>query len=98
MLTRRNYLQLATATCAAAAWPLRLAAQADGPMIHRQIPSTGEALPIVGLGSSASFRTLANDGNSEAIRAVMEALVSGGGKEQVAVEGQLVAFDQQEYH
>jgi len=101
MLTRRRYLQLATATCAAlGSQPLRLLGQHDGTMLRRAIPSTGEELPIVGLGSSASFRSLANDGDSAAIRAVLEALIDGGGTvfdtapgygSSEAVAGQVVA-------
>jgi aryl-alcohol dehydrogenase-like predicted oxidoreductase len=54
-------------------------AQYTGEITRHAIPSTGEELPIVGLGSSASFRRLADDGDSEAIRAVFEALLEGGG-------------------
>jgi aryl-alcohol dehydrogenase-like predicted oxidoreductase len=79
MLTRRSCLQLATAVCASIGAPLRGLGQSDDALITRAIPATGEALPIVGLGSSASFRNLANDGNSTAIRAVFEALLEGGG-------------------
>jgi aryl-alcohol dehydrogenase-like predicted oxidoreductase len=79
MLTRRRCLQLATAVCASVGTPLRGLTQGDDALIKRAIPATGEELPIVGLGSSASFRSLANDGNSAAIRAVLEALIEGGG-------------------
>jgi aryl-alcohol dehydrogenase-like predicted oxidoreductase len=79
MLSRRRYLQLAAAFSASVAAPLRAFGESDDTPITRAIPSTGEALPIVGLGSSASFRSLANDGDSTAIRAVMEALLDGGG-------------------
>lgn len=80
MLTRRRYLQLASAVLTMSAGKsARLFAQESGEMIHRAIPASGEQLPVVGLGSSASFRSLANDGNSEAIRIVMEALIEGGG-------------------
>jgi aryl-alcohol dehydrogenase-like predicted oxidoreductase len=80
MLTRRRYLQLTAATFAAAAGSgARVFAQFTGEITRHAIPSTGEELPIVGLGSSASFRRLADDGDSEAIRAVFEALLEGGG-------------------
>lgn len=79
MLTRRRCLQLATAVCASIGAPLRGFAQGDDALITRAIPGTGEELPIVGLGSSASFRSLANEGNGAAIRAVLEALLEGGG-------------------
>lgn len=80
MLTRRRYLQLATTVCAAlGSGPVRVLGQDNDSIIKRPIPSTGEELPIVGLGSSASFRRLANNGDTAAIRAVFEALLDGGG-------------------
>ncbi len=80
MLTRRRYLQLATAVCATVGSGVARVLGQDGDTINtRPIPSSGEELPIVGLGSSASFRNLANEGNTEAIKAVFEALLDGGG-------------------
>ncbi|HMB72636.1 MAG TPA: aldo/keto reductase, partial [Gammaproteobacteria bacterium] len=83
MLTRRRYLQLAAAVCAVAGGrSARVLAQSDarsGAITRHAIPSTGEEIPIIGLGSSASFQRLADSGESEAIRAVMEALLDGGG-------------------
>ena len=80
MLTRRRYLQLSAAVCAAVGTrSANVFAQADGPVIRNAIPATGEEIPIIGLGSSASFRRLADDGESEAIREVLEALLDGGG-------------------
>lgn len=80
MLTRRRYLQLTAALCAAAGGRTTgVFAQNSGPILRNAIPSSGEELPIIGLGSSASFRRLADDGDSEAIRAVLEALLEGGG-------------------
>ena len=83
MLTRRRYLQLAAAVCAVAGGrSARVLAQSDarsGTITRHAIPSTGEEIPIIGLGSSASFQRLADSGESEAIRAVMEALLDGGG-------------------
>jgi aryl-alcohol dehydrogenase-like predicted oxidoreductase len=48
--------------------------------MHRRIPSTGEELPIVGLGSSATFRAVANDDDYAAVRDVLTALVENGGR------------------
>jgi aryl-alcohol dehydrogenase-like predicted oxidoreductase len=80
MLTRRRYLQLATAFCAAlGSGPARVLGQDSDAIIKRAIPATGEELPIVGLGSSASFRRLADSGDSSAIRAIFAALLDGGG-------------------
>jgi len=49
-------------------------------LITRAIPKTGEHLPIVGLGSSASFRTVAGSDDWSALRSVIETLVKNGGK------------------
>jgi len=48
-------------------------------LITRAIPGTGERLPIVGLGSSATFAQIAREEDREAIRAVLGAMVDGGG-------------------
>ena len=58
MLTRRDYLALTAKVGAALALPQTLFAQA-GSIITRAIPKTGEQLPIVGLGSSATFSEIA---------------------------------------
>jgi aryl-alcohol dehydrogenase-like predicted oxidoreductase len=44
----------------------------------RRIPSSGEELPIIGLGSSATFRAVAQQ-DVEALREVLSALVENGG-------------------
>jgi aryl-alcohol dehydrogenase-like predicted oxidoreductase len=80
MLTRRDYLALTAQLGAAVALPARLLAQASGAIITRAIPKTGEALPIVGLGSSATFSQVAGADDVAAIRAVFEALLEQGGK------------------
>ena len=43
------------------------------------IPKTGEQLPIVGLGSSATFSQVAGAADSEAIRSVFTAMLENGG-------------------
>ncbi len=49
-------------------------------LIPRAIPATGERIPIVGLGSSATFAQIARDEDREAIRGVLSALTEGGGR------------------
>ena len=53
---------------------------ADTPMITRPIPSTGEAMPVVGLGTWPVFDV--GDGAAERapLKAVVEALVNAGGR------------------
>jgi aryl-alcohol dehydrogenase-like predicted oxidoreductase len=78
MLTRREYLALTAQAGAALALPQALFAQADS-VITRTIPKTGEKLPIVGLGSSATFSQVAGAADSEAIRGVFSAMLEHGG-------------------
>jgi aryl-alcohol dehydrogenase-like predicted oxidoreductase len=54
-----------------------LAAQAK--LITRAIPSTGEQLPIVGLGSSATFSQVAQSEDVAALRAVLKQMADLGG-------------------
>lgn len=80
MLTRREYLRstaLLGAACTLPAGLLR--AFESGALITRAIPKTGEEVPIVGLGSSATFRSVAQSEDKAALTAVIEALVQNGG-------------------
>ena len=78
MLSRREWLSLTLATGAAAAFD-RAWLSAQQPLIMRAVPATGERLPIVGLGSSATFSNIARKEDVTAIGDVLKALVSGGG-------------------
>jgi aryl-alcohol dehydrogenase-like predicted oxidoreductase len=65
---------------ASAAWALDIQELlAQQPLLTRAVPSTGEQLPIVGLGSSATFAQIARADDVNAIGEVFKALVSGGG-------------------
>lgn len=80
MISRRQYLKLATATGVSLAIDPRLV-QADAalPRISRAIPGRDERLPVVGLGSSATFSRVAGEQDVSALRAVMQALLQHGG-------------------
>lgn len=78
MLTRREYLALTAQATALLALPQALFAQA-GRVITRAIPKTGEQLPIIGLGSSATFSQVAGAADTEAIRSVFTAMLEHGG-------------------
>jgi aryl-alcohol dehydrogenase-like predicted oxidoreductase len=78
MLTRRDYLALTAQAGAALTLPRALFAQA-GEIVTRAIPKTGEQLPIVGLGSSATFSEIAGAADVEGIKAVFSALLEQGG-------------------
>ena len=80
MLTRRNYLKNSALVAAASALPgglLRAFESSD--LITRAIPKTGEKLPIVGLGSSATFRSVAQSADISALTEVFQTLVENGG-------------------
>jgi aryl-alcohol dehydrogenase-like predicted oxidoreductase len=78
MLSRREWLSLTLATGAAAAFD-RAWLSAQQPLIARAVPGTNERLPIVGLGSSATFSQVARGADVTAVTDVLKALVSGGG-------------------
>jgi aryl-alcohol dehydrogenase-like predicted oxidoreductase len=51
----------------------------SGDLITRAIPKSGEELPIVGLGTAATFRTISQSDDTSALAAVMETLIDAGG-------------------
>jgi len=77
MLTRRDYLRYTAQAGAALALPMPLFAQ--GEVLTRPVPKTGEQLPIIGLGSSATFSQAAGAADIEAIRTVFSAMLDNGG-------------------
>jgi aryl-alcohol dehydrogenase-like predicted oxidoreductase len=79
MITRREWLGLSLSASAALALdPWRLWA-AQQQLITRAIPSTGERIPIVGLGGSATFAQVASRQNVSAVRGVLRTLSEHGG-------------------
>ena len=81
MITQRSYLKYAALTGATLALrPDLLSALEGGEIITRAIPSSGEKLPIVGLGSSATFSSTARSSDSTALREVMSVLFENGGR------------------
>ena len=79
MYTRREWLKLTAAAGTALAIHPRLLQAQDAPMITRAIPSTGEELPIIGLGSSATFSRVARSDDVSALRGVLSTLLDNGG-------------------
>ena len=80
MLTRRDYLKNSALLGAACALPAGvLAAIESGNIITRPVPKSGEELPIVGLGSSATFRQVAQSEDVSALKSVLEVMVENGG-------------------
>jgi len=84
MITRRDWLKTTAAAGAGAAalgmGACQSAARDPGSsLILRAIPSSGERVPAVGLGSSATFSSMARSDDATALGEVLQALVDSGG-------------------
>ncbi len=80
MVTRREWLKLTGAAGAGLALsPLLLEGLVRREVITRAIPASGERIPIVGLGSSATFASVASDGDRDRLGDVLRTLVENGG-------------------
>jgi len=80
MITRRDLLKYSA--FAGAAWSMNsrlLEALQAEPLIMRTIPGTSESLPVVGLGSSATFSRVARTDDVSALREVLRTLLDNGG-------------------
>lgn len=86
MISRRSWLSATLGAGASLALSPRLvqslAAQAralqPGMLIKRAIPSTGEMVPMIGLGSSATFSSVARSEDLSALKEVLQTLVDRG--------------------
>jgi aryl-alcohol dehydrogenase-like predicted oxidoreductase len=82
MVSRREWLGVTLGAGAALTLNPRLLygfAQ-QHPLLTRAVPSTGEQLPLVGLGSSATFSSVARSEDVTALREVLQTMVDMGGK------------------
>ena len=78
-LTRRDWLTLTLGAVGALALsPAPLAGQSQR-LLTRAVPSSGEMLPVIGLGSSATFSQVARKEDVTALSEVLQALLAGGG-------------------
>jgi len=78
MINRRELLKYSAAAGAVLTYDPRLLFAA-GDLIRREIPSSGETVPIIGLGSSATFSRLAGSGEVDALGDVLKTLADNGG-------------------
>ena len=83
MIKRRQLLQFSAGLLASQSLQLR-AGQASAtsptlPLNQRPIPSSGELLPVMGMGTSRTFDTDGDEASLAALRAVLEAFFNGGG-------------------
>lgn len=79
MINRRDFLATTSTLVGASLCAERLLSAA-GPMITRAIPKSGELVPMVGLGSSATFASMARSADATALREVLKTLVDHGGR------------------
>jgi aryl-alcohol dehydrogenase-like predicted oxidoreductase len=79
-MNRRQWLGLtAGASAALALNPRLLSALRTRELISRAVPSTGERVPLVGLGSSATFAQVARSEDYSALRDVLRTMTERGG-------------------
>lgn len=80
MVTRREWLGITLGAAGALTLDARLlSALSQGQIITRAIPSTGERLPVIGLGSSATFSQVARSEDVSALKEVLARMVELGG-------------------
>lgn len=80
MISRRKWLQGTMAAGGLLALDPRAVLANPAGLITRTIPGTSEQLPVVGLGSSATFAQVARSDDVDALRAVLKQMADLGGK------------------
>ena len=83
MINRREFFGItigAGATLTLTPQLLRALQQQGGKLIQRAIPSSGEMLPVIGLGSSATFGNVSQSQDHTALREVLKTLVDNGAR------------------
>ncbi len=78
-MNRREWLSVGIQTSAALAIsPRLLRAIEQGQLVRRAIPATGEMVPVIGLGSSATFSQVARSDEVSALKEVFQAMANRG--------------------
>jgi diketogulonate reductase-like aldo/keto reductase len=80
VIDRRDLLRVGAAAASLALAPRWLGASSTDMVSQRAIPSTGERLPVIGLGSSASFEQSANRGELQGLSDVFKVMTDQGAK------------------
>ncbi|MCH7564794.1 MAG: aldo/keto reductase [Gemmatimonadetes bacterium] len=79
MVSRREWLRISAGAGAALSLnPRILEALRTQALVTRAIPSSGERIPVVGLGGANTFSRVARNEDFDAVRGVLRALVEGG--------------------
>lgn len=79
MYARRDVLRTGAALGLLASSPWLLAAPAES-LLTRKVPGTGEALPVIGAGTSGSFEVEAGSAEYQQLQQVLQAFFAGGGR------------------
>jgi len=84
MTTRREFLErtalsIAGASLLGSLHTSALAQTGSGTMLKRTIPSSGEAIPVIGMGTSGSFEVRPNSQEHQALEEVLKRFFEGGG-------------------
>ncbi|WP_079228214.1 aldo/keto reductase [Pseudomonas putida] len=79
MYKRREVLRAGAALGLVAASPWLHAAGSAG-LLTRKVPFTGEALPVIGAGTSGSFEVEAGSAEYQQLKVVLKAFFDGGGR------------------
>jgi len=81
MFSRREWIGITLGASGALALdPRLLRALQQGQLIQRAIPSSGEKVPVVGLGSAATFSQMARREELDALREVIKTMVDRGAR------------------
>ena len=82
MIRRRQVIRWSAGLLAAGSLPVQggeAASQAAAPLTRRPIPSSGEAVPVIGMGTSRTFDEPGQADNLAKLAGVMQAFLDGGG-------------------
>ncbi len=85
MSTRRQFigqssaLLAGTALFSSSSWMSLASAASEGEMLRRTIPSSGESVPAIGMGTSGSFEVTPGSPQYQALKEVLRRFFDGGG-------------------
>jgi aryl-alcohol dehydrogenase-like predicted oxidoreductase len=85
MSTRRQFigqssaLLAGTALFSSSSWMSLASAASEGEMLRRTIPSSGESVPAIGMGTSGSFEVTPGSPEYQALKEVLRRFFDGGG-------------------
>ena len=78
MMDRRQWIGMALGAGAAFGLGRFASGEATAPLVARPIPSSGEKIPVIGLGSSATFRSAAESEDARGLGEVLKTMVERG--------------------